>query len=113
MSTAGSFWSSGSSPRTESVFHQADVRSDDAPIEKRSQRAVVERVNSHDRLSFARRGCRASGCSAAWQRASFGTRRSQVQILPSRPDPRLGAADVVLETRSALIQDGRLPDGSS
>ncbi len=32
----------------------------------------------------ARRTCRASGCSAAWQRASFGTRRSQVQILPSR-----------------------------
>ena len=28
------------------------------------------------------------GCSAAWQRASFGTRRSQVQILPSRPSGR-------------------------
>ena len=38
---------------------------------------------------------RSSGCSAAWQRASFGTRRSQVQILPSRPSARLAADWVV------------------
>ena len=38
------------------------------------------------RLAEARPGIRAAGCSAAWQRASFGTKRPPVQIRPPRPD---------------------------
>src|SRR6185295_5586751 len=35
----------------------------------------------------------ASGCSAAWQRASFGTKRSWVQIPPPRPGERAHSID--------------------
>ena len=33
-------------------------------------------------------GTRQTGSGAAWQRASFGTKRSRVQIPPARPPPR-------------------------
>jgi hypothetical protein len=49
--------------------------------------AVPERVHLSARLSefAAPTSAQAAGCSAAWQRASFGTKRPPVQIRPPRP----------------------------
>jgi uncharacterized protein len=52
---------------------------------------VPRAVRLSARLATVRPGIRAAGCSAAWQRASFGTKRPPVQIRPPRPTSKAGS----------------------
>ena len=85
----------GAAPGDDAAGHGCTFRAASAPRRgRRSGSAAVRKPRcSRWFRGSARLLGRSPGCGAAWQRASFGTKRPPVQIRPPRPVQRPSAAD--------------------